>query len=113
MNRTNNRNRAHLNGTPPGTEAIQITITLSASELAYLDMISPKVPEGADQRERSRSVGMQRALLAYRRANAELLALHYQRSDAMKTDPSLVVTEEELEAQIAAKTGVQAVHVEN
>ena len=113
MNGAINRDGSYRNGTSPGKEAIQITITLSASELAYLDTISPKLTEDTNNPEHSRSIGVQRALLAYQRANADLLALHYQRSDAMKADPSLVVTDEELEAQIAAKIGAQAVHVEN
>ena len=95
-----NQGRRTLNRT---AKTVRITITLTEAELAYLDSISP----GAN-----RSEGVRWALHAQQREAKVLLAEVSRLSSENSADPSLLVSDEDLERDILAKTssGV-AVHV--
>lgn len=105
--------RRPLNGE---AKTVRITITLTEDDLALLDSIK----HGGERTiEQKRSAGVRWALRAFRREQKALLA-EVQRSKAeIEADPSLIVTEEELEREIAAKIAVMAQqakpddHVEN
>jgi len=97
-----NQGRRTLNR---NTKTVRITITLTEAELAYLDRLSPLQPGGT----RNHSEGVRSALRAHQRETKELLAEAKRRSDS-----SPMISDEELERDIAAKIAARAaVHVEN
>jgi len=97
-------------------KTVRITITLTEDDLAFLDTIKHGGTQTVDQ---NRSAGVRWALRAFRREQKALLAEAHRIKAEIETDPLLIVTEEELERDIAAKVAAMtqqaklADHVEN
>jgi metal-responsive CopG/Arc/MetJ family transcriptional regulator len=107
--------RKPLNGE---AKMMRITVTLAEEDVALLDRLSPFMPGEDGVRVRSRSEGVRWALRALQRENETLLAEVARMKAEIEADPSLTVTDEELERDIAAKiaamkNGESSTHVEN
>lgn len=107
--------RKPLNGK---AKTVRITVTLTEDDLALLDDLSPYVANTEGVRERNRSEGVRWALRALQQENKTLLTEVQRIKAAIAADPTLTVTEEELEREIAAKVaamskGESSGHVEN
>lgn len=107
--------RKPLNGK---SKMVRITVTLSEEDVALLDHLSPLMRDEKGVRARSRSEGVRWALRALHRETKALMAEANRIEAEAAADPSLIVTEEELERAIAAKVAAMqnagiAVHVEN
>lgn len=96
----------------PQSDTICITITLTKSDLAYLDHI-------ARQDTHNRSDAVRRALHAFRREEKAFLDQIRRIKTEIALDPSLTTTDEELDRDVAAKVAatraapVEYLHVEN
>lgn len=107
--------RKPLNGE---AKTMRITVTLTEEDVTLLDRLSPFMLGEDGVRVRSRSEGVRWALRALQRENKALLAEVAQMKAEIEADPSLTVTDEELERDIAAKmaamkNGESSIHVEN
>lgn len=94
--------RHPLNGK---SKTVRITISLTEDDVAFLDSLKYGGMQTVNQ---NRSAGVRWALRALHRENKALLSEVRRIQAEIEADPSQIVTEEELERDIAAKVAATA-----